>query len=81
MHLDGEYIIKVKFTDMGVPAGLYTGDLIEHIYLEQAYASWFTGLFCRLSFPSQMEKEWEKAVDVLMMNKSHTSLRYSKMAI
>ena len=39
MHLDGEYIIKVKFTDMGVPAGLYTGDLIEHIYLEQAYAS------------------------------------------
>ncbi len=38
MHLDGEYIIKVKFTDMGVPTGPYTGELIEHICLEQAYA-------------------------------------------
>jgi hypothetical protein len=38
MIVSGEYIVKIKFEGLHVPAGEYSGRLIDHICFEQVYA-------------------------------------------
>ena len=38
MLVKGEYIIKIEFKDLKVPAGEYSGKVIDHISFEQVYS-------------------------------------------
>jgi len=38
MIVSGEYIIKINFDKLIVPAGEYSGRLIDHVCFEQVYA-------------------------------------------
>jgi len=38
MLVKGEYIIKIDFKDLQVPAGEYSGKVIDHISFEQVYS-------------------------------------------